>query len=71
MNEELNKETTNINLTLKGKHRCELLSPDKAYSVAINYCYEDSNGKLWAGNIEYESQVNYCPVCGYKALMNI
>lgn len=60
-------EPKNINLSLPGKHRCELHSPDKAYGIAIKYCYEDAEGKLWAGNIEYESQVNYCPVCGYKA----
>ncbi|MHC1702275.1 MAG: hypothetical protein AB9846_00065 [Tenuifilaceae bacterium] len=71
MSEELCDEPTNINLTLKDKHRCELHSPDKAYGVAVNYCYEDEVGKLWVGNIEYESQVNYCPVCGYKALMSI
>ena len=58
---------TNINLSLPDKHRCELHSPDKAYGIAIKYCYEDAEAKLWAGNIEYESQVNYCPVCGYKA----
>lgn len=60
-------EPKDINLSLRGKHRCELHSPDKAYGIAIKYCYEDAEGKLWAGNIEYESQVNYCPVCGYKA----
>ena len=60
-------EPKDINLSLPGKHRCELHSPDKAYGIAIKYCYEDAEGKLWVGNIEYESQVNYCPVCGYKA----
>lgn len=59
-------EPTNVNLSLPGKHRCELHSADRAYGTALNYCYEDADGKLWAGNIEYESQVNYCPVCGYK-----
>src|ERR1035437_732824 len=24
-------------------------------------------GTFWAGNDEYESQVNYCPFCGAKA----
>ncbi len=62
-------EPTNVNHTLPGKHRCELHSAEKAYGIAIKYCYEDAVGKLWAGNDEYESQVNYCPVCGYKAVL--
>ena len=33
---------------------------------AIEYCYEDDYG-MFAGNGEYESQVNYCPFCGEKA----
>ena len=67
MEETFFDESTNVNLSLPGNHRCELHSPDKAYGIAIKYCYEDGEGKLWAGNIEYESEVNYCPVCGYKA----
>jgi hypothetical protein len=61
------EEPKDVNLSLPGKHRCELQSPDKAYGIAIKYCYEATDGKLWAGNNEYESHVNYCPVCGYKA----
>jgi hypothetical protein len=60
-------EPIDVNLLLPGKHRCELHSSDKAYGIAIKYCYEDAEGRLWAGNIEYESQVFYCPVCGFKA----
>lgn len=67
MEEPFFDEPKDINLSLPGKHRCELNSPDKAWGIAIKYCYEDAEGNLWAGNIEYESQVNYCPVCGYKA----
>ena len=48
-------------------HLCELNSPDQAYGVAIDDCYEDDEGRFWAGNGEYGSQVNYCPVCGTKA----
>jgi len=59
-------EPKDINLSLPGKHRCELTSPNKAYGIDIKYCYEDTEGKFWAGNIEYESQVNFCPVCGFK-----
>lgn len=35
---------------------------------AIHYCKEDEEyGFLWAGNGEYETMVNFCPFCGYKA----
>jgi hypothetical protein len=64
-------EPKDINLTLKGKHRCDLQSPEKAYGTAVKYCYEDDDGRLWAGNIEYESQVDYCPICGFKAIKSI
>jgi len=64
-------EPADINLTIKGKHRCNLQSPDKAWGIAVKYCYEDAEGRLWAGNSEYESQVNYCPVCGYKAKLSL
>lgn len=48
-------------------HHCELNSPYQAYGNAIDDCYEDDEGRFWAGNGEYVSQVNYCPVCGTKA----
>lgn len=50
-----------------GKHYCELVSPKDIYGAAITEVYEDDDGRLWAGNGEYASQVNYCPVCGHKA----
>ncbi len=34
---------------------------------AIDGCKEDEYGFLWAGNGEYETMVNFCPFCGYKA----
>lgn len=51
------------------RHNCKLYAPYNAYGEAIEYCIEDEDedGKFWAGNDEYESQVNYCPVCGAKA----
>ena len=49
------------------KHHCKLYSPYGAYGDAIEHCVEDEDGKFWSGNDEYESQVNYCPVCGAKA----
>ena len=51
----------------KYTHECNLDSEFVAYGEAIDYVYEDK-GKLWAGNGEYYSRVNYCPVCGYKAI---
>jgi hypothetical protein len=34
-------------------------------------CYEDKDDCLWMHPGEYESQVNYCPFCGYKAKKQI
>ncbi len=34
---------------------------------AIETCWTDIGGRMWAGNGEYVSQVNYCPRCGTKA----
>lgn len=53
-------------------HRC----PPKGFAYtdsaqagpAVNYCFEAADdGSFWAGNAEYESQVNFCPFCGEKA----
>lgn len=30
-------------------------------------CEEAEDGTLWAGNIEYSSQVAFCPYCGFRA----
>jgi len=38
---------------------------------AIDSCEEDLEGKMWAGNGEYESQVNFCPICGQQATVQI
>lgn len=48
-------------------HKCD---PDTAWhecGPAINYCEQTEDGFLLAGNSEYETMVNYCPFCGYKA----
>ncbi len=50
-------------------HHCDLISPSQAYGDAIAECDEDDEGRLWAGNREYGSQVNVCPVCGYHAVV--
>lgn len=39
--------------------------------MAISYCYEDTDGKLWITNEEYASQVNFCPYCGYTAKVEV
>jgi hypothetical protein len=39
---------------------------------AIYDCLEElATGELWVTNDEYDSQVNYCPWCGYKARTQI
>ena len=47
----------------KNKH----YSPDRLYGVAINYTRIDNEGKMWVGNNEYETQVNFCPWTGKPA----
>ena len=49
-------------------HECNMMM-HRSYQAgpAITSCYEDDDGTLWAGNVEYETQVNFCPRCGYKA----
>ncbi len=58
------------------RHRCEpgwnleqdeKFFPYNCFGTAIDYCFEDDGGRLWAGNTEYETQVNFCPFCGYPA----
>ena len=43
----------------------------RAYGEAINACMEESEGKLWVSNGEYCNQVNYCPFCGYAAIVQV
>lgn len=49
------------------QHNCTLFSPYREYGIAVDVCYENSDGTYWVSNYEYASQVNYCPVCGAKA----
>lgn len=53
------------------KHRCDLDSPSDAYGAAVHDCVENDAGEFWVGNDEYASQVNYCPVCGAKAPVQV
>lgn len=50
-----------------GFHSCEGTTRSRAYGEAIDGCFESKDGTLWAGNCEYESQVAFCPYCGFKA----
>ena len=54
-------------------HYCEMptWSEVEMAGSAIDYCKEYDDEKLFAGNTEYESQVNFCPICGYKAKIQI
>lgn len=42
-------------------------SPEKAWGRAVDYVRVDEDGKMWIGNGEYESQVNFCPFTGTPA----
>jgi hypothetical protein len=50
------------------RHLCEFSTSSAMYGGAIYQCFENEKGELWVNNDEYESQVNYCPFCGYKAI---
>jgi len=41
--------------------------PSGAWGDAVTYTRIDEDGKMWIGNNEYESQVNFCPVTGEPA----
>ncbi len=38
-----------------------------SHGSAFSECLELENGEMWITNDEYDSQVNFCPVCGVKA----
>jgi hypothetical protein len=63
-------------------HKCEKLTPWTLYGPAIESCFEGDGkevrndgtvklqvGTFWVTNLEYTSQVNFCPYCGVKALV--
>lgn len=39
----------------------------RMHGAAITTCFTNLNGEMWVTNMEYESQVNFCPFCGKKA----
>lgn len=54
-----------------GQHFCSLWSAEKGDTGAVDDCVENDAGEFWAGTGEYGSQVNYCPVCGAKAPVQV
>jgi len=42
-------------------------TPYGLWGHAIGYTRIDGEGKMWVGNDEYESQVNFCPMTGVEA----
>ena len=47
--------------------KTEHTSPNKLWGHACKYTKIDDEGKMWVGNDEYETQVNYCPWTGEPA----
>lgn len=42
-------------------------SPQALWGQAVTYVRIDKIGRMWVGNGEYETQVNYCPYTGVAA----
>lgn len=42
-------------------------APEGLWGHAVTYTRIDEEGKMWIGNHEYETQVNYCPFTGEPA----
>lgn len=67
------------NTYYKFKECCKVNTPAESYGPAITDVSEVEfqpnwdkksplkEGTLWAGNGEYNTQVNFCPMCGKKA----
>lgn len=48
-------------------HRCEGRTLSSGHGDAISSCVEDDAGHFVVSNMEYGSQVNFCPYCGARA----
>lgn len=48
-------------------HYCNIPCRSHWYGPAIDHCFEDLERRLFVSNGEYGSQVNFCPMCGYKS----
>lgn len=46
-------------------------TPHQLWGVAISYTLIDEQGRMFVGNDEYESQVNFCPITGEPAPQKI
>ncbi len=53
------------------RHHCDIPSIYFNHGEAIEDCNEDADGRLFVSNDEYGSQVNFCPMCGFKAFTQI
>lgn len=42
-------------------------SPYNLWGQAVDYVRIDDDGRMWIGNGEYETQVNFCPFTGTEA----
>lgn len=49
------------------KQNLHYRAPYKMYGSAIENIEIDENGKMWADNSEYSTQINYCPFTGAPA----
>ena len=49
------------------ENKYKFYTPQGLFGTAIDYTRIDSEGKMWVGNGEYESQVNFCPITGKQA----
>ena len=45
--------------------------PKQVHGEALQYTYINSEGEMWVGNYEYETQVNFCPVTGKEAPVKV
>lgn len=61
------REQLSPTFTSKDYHFCKSsVTKYAAYGVAVENCTQDDYGRLWIGNGEYESMVQFCPFCGFK-----
>lgn len=52
---------------IKVKELTRYLAPKEIYGGAITEIIEGEDGKMWASNGEYATQINFCPFTGKKA----
>lgn len=46
-------------------------SPTDCHGSAVDVVMEEQDGTMWVTNLEYATQVNYCPITGRKARTQI